>query len=203
MPTIGIMGGTFDPIHYGHLIIAEESRREFCLDKVLFVPAGIPAHKKGYPITDIEHRYAMTVIATASHTDFICSRMEIERPGPSYAIDTIRAVKAAYSPDTLIYFITGVDAIAEILTWHQHDKLKDLCKFIAATRPGFHLEDLRDQLPPDYLDQIVFLEVPGVHISSTELRERVAMGNPIKYMVPEAVAIYIEKHKLYRTNEKS
>lgn len=199
MAGIGIMGGTFDPIHYGHLIIAEESRREFRLDKVIFVPAGEPPHKKDYTVSSAEHRYALTIIATASHPDFVCSRMEIERPGPSYSIDTIRQIKETYPQGTKVYFITGADAMAEILTWHEHDKLKSICKFIAATRPGYNLAELKDRLPPDYLDQIIFLEVPGVHISSTELRARVAAGNPIKYMVPEAVEIYIEKHGLYRT----
>jgi len=200
MAGIGIMGGTFDPIHYGHLIIAEESRREFGLEKVIFVPAADPPHKKDYPVSDAEHRYAMTVIATASHPDFVCSRMEIDRPGPSYSIDTIRQVKSENPVGTQVYFITGADAIAEILTWHEHDKLKSMCKFIAATRPGYRLEELKCRLPGEYMDQIVFLEVPGVHISSTELRERVAAGHPIKYMVPEAVEIYIEKHGLYRTD---
>lgn len=195
------MGGTFDPIHYGHLIIAEESRREFCLDKVVFVPAGRPPHKKEYTVTDAEHRYALTVLATASHRDFVCSRIEIERQQPSYSIDTIREIKESYAPGTKIYFITGADAIAEILTWHQHEKLKSMCKFIAATRPGYNLRELKDRLPPEYMDQIVLLETPGVHVSSTELRERVAAGNPIKYMVPETVEIYIEKHGLYRTEK--
>lgn len=194
------MGGTFDPIHYGHLIIAEESRREFCLDKVIFVPAGEPPHKKDYQVSSVEHRYALTVLATASHPDFVCSRTEIERPGPSYSIDTIRQIKESHPSGTKIYFITGADAMAEILTWHEHDKLKSICKFIAATRPGYNLAELKDRLPPDYLDQVIFLEVPGVQISSTELRARVAVGNPIKYMVPEAVEIYIEKHGLYRTS---
>jgi len=197
------MGGTFDPVHYGHLIIAEESRRVFQLDRVIFVPAGIPPHKKPYEVTAAEHRYAMTIIATASNPNFTCSRMEVDRPGPSYSIDTIREVRAANPAGTRIYFITGADAIAEILTWHKHRELTSLCKFIAATRPGFDLEELKHRLPQEYLDQIVFLEVPGVHISSTELRQRVAQGHSIKYMVPEQVETYIEKHGLYRPTKAS
>jgi len=195
---IGIMGGTFDPIHYGHLIIADEARQQFGLEKVVFVPAGQPPHKKEYKVSSAEHRYAMTVIATASHPDFICSRIEMDRAGPSYSIDTIREVRNAY-PGYQVYFITGADAIAEILTWHEHARLKSLCKFIAATRPGYDLEELRHRLPADYVDQIVFLEVPGVYISSTELRERIATGRSIKFMVPEAVESYIAKNGLYKS----
>jgi nicotinate-nucleotide adenylyltransferase len=195
------MGGTFDPIHYGHLIIAEESRRVFNLDKVIFVTAGQPPHKKDYQVSPAEHRYALAQIATATHPDFVCSRMEIERIGPSYSIDTIRQVRKDYSQSANIYFITGTDAIAEILTWHEHEQLTKICKLIAAMRPGYNLDKLKDRLPTEYLDQIIFLDVPGVHISSTELRKRIAEGNSIKYMVPEAVEIYIDKHKLYRTNQ--
>jgi nicotinate-nucleotide adenylyltransferase len=195
---IGIMGGTFDPIHYGHLIIGEEPRRRFGLEKVIFVPAGDPPHKKDYDVSAKEHRYAMTVLATASHPDFECSRMEMDRPGPSYSVDTIRQIKRDYGTDMQVYFITGADAILEILTWHEHDKLKSLCKFIAATRPGYDLDELKHRVPKDYLDQTVFLEVPGVHISSTDLRARIAEGEPIKYMVPESIEAYILKSGLYR-----
>jgi len=198
MAAIGIVGGTFDPIHYGHLIIAEEARVTFGLNKVLFVTAGQPPHKKDYQVSDVEHRYALALLATASNRYFECSRMEIERPGPSFSVDTVKAVTETVEQGTSVYFITGADAILEILTWHEPDVLRSMCKFIAATRPGYDLNELKERLPKEYMDQIVFLETPGVHISSTEIRARVRDSRTIKYMVPESVEQYIHKHGLYR-----
>lgn len=198
---IGIMGGTFDPVHYGHLVIAEESRIKFGLDEVVFVTAGLPAHKPGYDTPDKEHRYAMTVIATASNMHFICSRIEMDRPGPSYAYDTVREFMEEY-PGADLYFITGVDAILDILTWYEHSKLKDLCRFIAATRPSYHEQDIAQKLPPEYVERIDILEVPGVDISGTEIRRRVANGESIKYLVPSGVEAYIRKHNLYAGGEQ-
>lgn len=198
MAAIGIMGGTFDPVHYGHLIIAEESRMEFALDKVFFVTAGDPPHKKDYEVSDSAHRRAMTLLAISSNPFFECSDVEMERPGPSYSVDTIEQFRNAMGSDTEFYFITGADAILEILTWHQPHRLRSMCKFIAATRPGYHLVELKKLLPAEFMDQITFLETPGVHISSTDLRQRVRTGKPIKYMVPENVESYIYSHDLYR-----
>jgi nicotinate-nucleotide adenylyltransferase len=198
LAAIGIMGGTFDPIHYGHLIIAEESRIEFGLDKVFFVAAGDPPHKKDYDVSDTAHRRAMTLLAISSNPLFEASDIEMERSGPSYSVDTIEQFSKTMGKGTEFYFITGADAIFEILTWHEPHRLRSMCRFIAATRPGYHLEELKQRLPAEFLDQITFLEIPGVHISSTGLRERVRMGKSIKYMVPEAVENYIYSHNLYR-----
>lgn len=193
---IGIMGGTFDPVHYGHLVIAEESRVRFGLDEVVFVPAGQPAHKPEYGDTGKEHRYAMTVIATASNPYFTCSRVEMDREGPSFAIDTVRFFMKDY-PGAEVYFITGIDAIIEILTWHEHSKLKDLCRFIAATRPGYVQADIENALPGEYVERIDILEAPGVDISGTEIRRRVSVGQSIRYLVPDDVMAYIMKHNMY------
>lgn len=198
MAAIGIIGGAFDPIHYGHLIIAEEARVELGLEKVVFVTAGIPPHKKDYEVSDAEHRHAMTCLATASNPCFECSRMELDRPGPSYTVDTIEVFKKTIGEGTDIFFVSGVDAILEILTWHEPHRLKSMCKLVAATRPGYDLNDLRHRLPQEFMDQVIFMETPGVHISSTDLRERARMGKSIKYMVPEQVEAYISTHGLYR-----
>jgi nicotinate-nucleotide adenylyltransferase len=198
LAAIGIMGGTFDPVHYGHLIIAEESRREFGLDKVFFVTAGDPPHKKDYAVSDAGHRRAMTVLAISSNPFFECSDVEMQRSGPSYSVDTIEQFRNMMVNGTEFYFITGADAILEILTWHEPHRLRSMCKFIAATRPGYRLKELRQRLPAEFMDQITFLETPGVHISSTDLRQRVRVGRSIKYMVPESVESYIYSHNLYR-----
>ena len=193
---LGLMGGTFDPVHYGHLVIAEETRLVFGLDRVDFVTSADPPHKKGYEITPAEHRYAMTLLATASNPFFRVSRREIERAGPSYSIDTIQEYQREF-PDAEIFFITGADAILEILTWHRADEAIRLCTFVAATRPGYDLAKMERVLPASYLPQIRRITVPGVDFSSTDIRERVRRGQPIKYLVPEAVEAYIAKYNLY------
>ena len=195
---IGIMGGTFDPIHYGHLVAAEEARWKFGLDVVIFVPAGQPPHKPPEGITDKEHRYNMVVLATCPNPHFLVSRVEIDRPGPSYAIDTVREFKKQFGQGTEIFFITGADAVLEILTWHEAEKLIELCDFIAATRPGYDLDAMYRKLPEKFLEHIHPLPIPGIAISSTEIRRRVREGLPIKYLVPEPVEQYILKHGLYR-----
>jgi nicotinate-nucleotide adenylyltransferase len=199
---IGVMGGTFDPIHIGHLIIAEESRYRFELERVIFVPAGIPPHKPSEPISGREDRYKMTVLAIEDNPAFEASRVEIDRPGPSYTVDTLTEFKRIYGEETRLFFITGADAILQILTWHRPENLRCMCKFIAATRPGYDLREVERRLPQEFLDQIIFLEVPGVHISSTELRMRAGSGMPIKYLVPAAVESYIINNGLYRVEKR-
>lgn len=194
---LGVMGGTFDPIHWAHLVMAEESKRRFELDKVLFIPAGEPPHKATYPVTSAEHRYAMTLLATAENPAFEVSRIEIERNGPSYSVDTIRQLKIEYGPDTGIYFIAGADEALDILTWHEAESLPELARFIVAPRPGFRLADLQERLPERFRAAMVELSMPPIDISSTELRARVAEGKSITYLVPDAVEAYIRKHKLY------
>lgn len=191
------MGGTFDPIHYGHLVTAEEVRMRFALDEVAFVPCGIPPHRKHYDVTPAEHRYLMVVLATASNPHFTASRVEIERPGPSYAIETIEQFKRERGEESQLYFITGADAILEILTWRDHARLLKLARFVAATRPGFNLEELRGKLTDEQLDDIDFVQVPGIEISSTEIRQRLCAGLPIRYLTPSPTEAYIQKNHLY------
>ncbi|NMB38354.1 MAG: nicotinate-nucleotide adenylyltransferase [Firmicutes bacterium] len=195
---LGIMGGTFDPIHYGHLVTAEAARGEYELDHVLFLPSGISPHKDPKTISDAQHRYLMTVFATLTNPYFEVSRVEIDREGVTYTIDTLRLLKEQYGADTKLYFITGADVIAEIMSWKDSSELIQLSEFIAATRPGFKFQ-------PEYVDQWFFqqnkhlhqLKVPAMAISSTDIRLRVKAGKSIRYLVPESVEYYIRKNKLY------
>lgn len=196
---LGIMGGTFDPIHFGHLVTAEVARDRFQLNKVIFVPSGHPPHKESSRITEAKHRYLMTVLAVASNPYFEVSGLEIERSGPSYAIDTVQEFRQTY-PSDLIYFITGADAILELLTWKNVEQLLKICYFIAATRPGYnldYLDSILQKLPPKAAQRIFFLEVPALAISSTDIRRRLEEGCTIKYLLPENVEHYIIKKKLY------
>jgi nicotinate-nucleotide adenylyltransferase len=196
---LGVMGGTFDPIHYGHLVAAEEARARFGLDAVTFVPCGQPPHKKDYAVTAAEHRYAMTVTATCTNPHFRASRIELEREGPSYTIDTLHQFRAA-QPVAELFFITGADAVRELLTWRDPQQLVASCQLIAVTRPGYDLDGLERDLG-DLARGVHAIEAPGVNISSTQIRERVARGQSIKYLTPEAVETYIAKHGLYRDGD--
>jgi len=196
---LGIMGGTFDPIHYGHLVTAQEALVQFNLDRVVFMPTGQPARKTDRVVSPAEHRYLMTVLATASNPDFHVSRLEIDRPGLTYTVDTLTELRATYGSQTEIFFITGADAVWEIVSWKDAERVADLATFIAATRPGYDLAAAKS----DHEDaatgvRIETVEVPALAISSTDLRRRVAERRPIRYLTPETVAAYIEKHALYR-----
>lgn len=197
---LGIMGGTFDPIHYGHLVAAEGARYSFNLEKVFFIPAGNPPHKPDHIVSGSPVRYKMTCLAVASNPYFCSSPMEIERPGPSYTIDTVRTMMRLH-PDKRIYFITGADAILEIFTWKDSRVLLSMCNFVAATRPGYCLTALNeklDSLPNELKQNISFMEAPALAISSTDIRRRVREGKPIKYLLPESVEDYILENNLYR-----
>ena len=184
------MGGTFDPIHHGHLVAASEVQMSLELDEVLFVPTGHPVDKPD--VTSSEHRYLMTVIATASNPRFQVSRVDIDRPGPTFTIDTLRDMAERY-PGADLFFITGADAIAQVLTWRNADELWELAQFVAVTRPG---HDLRvSDVPQGVVD---VMEVPALAISSTECRRRVREGRAPWYLVPDGVVQYIAKHQLYR-----
>jgi nicotinate-nucleotide adenylyltransferase len=198
MERLGIMGGTFDPIHYGHLLMAEEARQTFALDEVIFVPNGKPAHKKIYSVSAAEDRYAMTLLATGANPYFSCDRVEIERPGVSYTIETIRYFRERFPGLDALYFITGADAILEILTWHAYEELTQECRFIAVTRPGFVLDHLAEIADAQFLARVSFLPIPGLDISSTDLRRRVREGRGIRYMTPDTVQNYIARRGLYR-----
>jgi nicotinate-nucleotide adenylyltransferase len=196
---LGIMGGTFDPIHFGHLVTAEEALVQFNLDKVVFMPTGQPAFKASERVTSGEHRYLMTVIATAANPDFEVSRMEIDRPGLTYTVDTLLALREEHGPQTELFFITGADAVWEILSWKDAEKVAGLCTFIGATRPGYDLAAAAEQhtrLASDF--RIEYIEVPALAISSTDIRRRVAERQPIRYLLPEAVSSYVAKYSLYR-----
>jgi len=194
---LGMMGGTFDPIHCGHLAAAEEARARFQLDRVVFVPSGQPPHKKEYPVTAAECRYDMVRLAVGSHPDFEVSRVEVDRPGPSYAVDTVRTLRAQLDPETRLYFITGADAILEMLTWRSPEELAKSCDFIAVTRPGYDLGRLEQALGVLPGARVHLLNAPGVDISSTDIRQRVRRGDSLRYLVPTPVVRYIAAHGLY------
>ena len=190
------MGGTFDPIHHGHLVAASEVQAWFDLDEVVFVPTGEPWQKSDRTVSPAEHRYLMTVIATASNPRFTVSRVDIDRGGPTYTIDTLRDLAEAM-PDADLYFITGADALAEIFTWRDAHELFELARFVGCTRPGYEMDPgTLDGIPND---RVTILEIPALAISSTECRERRAKGEPVWYLVPDGVVQYIVKHDLYPT----
>lgn len=202
---LGIMGGTFDPVHYGHLVTAETARAQFNFDKVIFVPSGYPPHKIGQKITEARHRYLMTVLAVTTNIFFEVSRIEIDRQGCSYAIDTVSQIKEKYGQEWEIYFITGADAVLEILTWKNIKTLIEMCTFVAATRPGFDLSVLDnklEQISSLAKDKFLTFEVPALSISSTDIRQRVASGKPIKYLLPESVERYIFTNNLYKEGKE-
>jgi len=194
---LGILGGTFDPIHYAHLFLAEDARVRYDLDEVLFIPNGQPAHKLPRAVADAEHRCRMVELATEPNMAFRASRIEVEREGPSYSVDTLRAFRRDY-PSAELFFITGVDAVAEIGTWREAKEVARLTTFLAAPREGAPFESLADALDPDLGARVLPLSTPRVDISSTLLRERVRSGLPIRYLTPDPVVAYIEAHGLYR-----
>jgi len=190
---IGIMGGVFDPIHVGHLFTAEEARINYCLDKVIFVPCLNPTHKRNGQVTDVNHRLKMSYLATDNNPYFEVSKIEINRSGPSYTIDTIREFRNIYGWDAGIFFITGADAFLEIETWYKKEELLKMCQFVAATRPGYDLKKLHQ----NFKEVLKIMEIPLLAISSTDIRNRIRNGLSIKYIVLEEVREYIYEHKLY------
>ncbi|MEN9713647.1 MAG: hypothetical protein RLZZ164_311 [Actinomycetota bacterium] len=192
---LGVMGGTFDPIHHGHLVAASEVAARFQLDEVIFVPTGRPWQKA--QVTDTEDRYLMTVIATASNPRFKVSRVDIDRDGPTYTVDTLSDIQALY-PDAELFFISGADAISQILSWKDVDQLWDKAHFVAVTRPGHDLR-LPSTAPAGAID---ILEIPALSISSTDIRHRSQKHEPVWYLVPDGVVQYINKHKLYAGHDE-
>ena len=196
---LGIMGGTFDPIHFGHLVTAQEALVQFNLDRVLFMPTGHPALKFDERVTPAEDRYLMTVVATASNPDFDVSRLEVDRPGLTFTVDTLLALRDEYGPSAELFFITGADAVWDIVGWKDAEKVAGLATFIAATRPGYDLQAARaahEEAATTF--RIEYIEVPALAISSTDLRARVAQRRSIRYLAPESVVAYVEKRGLYR-----
>ena len=196
---IGIMGGTFDPIHMGHLVMAEAVRMDYDLAKVIFIPTGTSPHKQGMSVTPALDRYIMTMMATYSNPYFFVSPIERDRPGPSFTIDTVRALVSEYGPGTEFYFLTGTDAVLELHTWNNIDDLLELCHFVAASRPGKtrSIAEEITRLGPRAKGRIHRLTTPELEISSTDIRERVRLGKSIRYFVPENVENYIHKEGLY------
>jgi nicotinate-nucleotide adenylyltransferase len=189
---IGVMGGTFDPIHHGHLVAASEVATLFHLDEVIFVPTGTPWQKSARQVSPAEHRYLMTVIATASNPRFWVSRVDIDRTGPTYTIDTINDIRSQ-RPEAELFFITGADALEQILSWKDAEQALKLAHFVGVTRPGYELTDAH--LPTD---AVTLVDVPAMAISSSDCRTRVANRQPVWYLVPDGVVQYINKHRLYR-----
>lgn len=198
---VGIMGGTFNPIHIGHLVTAEEAVNQFDLDEVIFMPTSQPPHKENAQLLPDEERYLMTVIATASNPKFTVSKLEIEREGHSYTIDTIKTLHSLFGKNTLIYFITGADAVLEILSWKEPELLSAYCSFIAATRPGYNLKKFHETLKSEVqnnLPKIHLMEIPALAISSTDIRARIRTNMPITYLTPQPVVSYIYKNGFYK-----
>lgn len=200
---IGIMGGTFDPIHYGHLMLAEQIRTEYHLDQVVFIPVGNPPHKDTEKIGNKRHRYEMVCAATASNARFSVSDIEVAQEGVTYTIDTIKALKAQYAPEDIFFFITGADVLLEIETWKAYETLLKQVRFIGATRPGTDAAALCEKvasLNEAYDAGIELFHLPALAISSTDIRNRVFEGRSIKYLLPENVEMYIEDAGLYRAH---
>lgn len=196
---LGIMGGTFDPIHYGHLVTAEQAREALNLDLVLFMPAGSPAFKQDRTVTSPEDRYAMTVLATAANPAFYASRFEIDRPGVTYTVDTLKALRAHYPANVRLYFITGADAILDIVSWHDAASIASLATLIAATRPGYDIEQAQARIARSGIHfDVRYIQIPALAISSTNIRDRVRLGKSARYLTSESVIGYMQKNGLYR-----
>lgn len=195
------MGGTFDPIHFGHLFVAEEVRTRLNLDKIIFMPTGLPPHKNNSNITQSIHRYAMALIATGSNPYFEVSTIELDKKEISYTIDTVKELKKLKTEVKEFYFITGADALLQLSTWKNIGQLINECKFIAATRPGFEYKDMEEEierLEKEYNTKIYEMSTTSLQISSTEIRDRVKKDCSIRYLLPEAVRNYIYKYGLYK-----
>jgi nicotinate-nucleotide adenylyltransferase len=193
---LGVMGGTFDPIHHGHLLTAEEALQQFELDQVVFVPTGLPWMKEHEDVSPGQDRYLMTVIATASNPRFTVSRVDVDRGGPTYTIDTLHALQVE-APDSELFFITGADAMLEIFHWKDPEEILELAHFIAATRPGYDLAAFEAEAS-SHDPRVSVMNIPALAISSTDIRNRVREQRPIHYLVPEGVKSYVEKAGLYR-----
>ncbi len=195
---LGVMGGTFDPIHNGHLVAAEQVAGDLDLDVVLFMPAGSPAFKQDRPVSAAEDRFAMTLLATADNPVFEASRLEVERPGVTYTADTLEELRAAYPDNVELFCGTGADAIIDIVHWHDAARIASLATLVGVTRPGYDLERARRAIEASGLGfQVFYLEVPALAISSSYLRRRRAAGQSLRYLTPDSVVGYIEKRGLY------
>jgi len=195
---LGVFGGTFDPIHHGHLVAAEEVRGRLNLDKVLFVPAGLPPHKLDLDISPTRHRIAMLKLAIDSNPGFALSRVDVDRHGPCYTVDTLALLHAEYGPDAELFFIMGMDSLADLLIWRSPERIIRLARIVVVGRPGFQADvDELDKVLPGAAQRITIVDTPLIEVSSSDIRMRVREGLPIRYQVPEAVEAYIREHGLY------
>ena len=203
---VGVLGGTFDPIHIGHLVAAEEVRAQLGLDRVVFVPAGLPPHKLTDDVSSVDHRLAMVKLAIVSNPYLTVSRVDIDRFGPCYTVDTIELLRDEWGQaagDVELYFILGSDSLADIVTWHKPERLIRLCRLAVMERPGYRVDvEELERLLPGITSRVHFINSPQLDISSTDIQKRVRQGLPIKYQVPEAVADYIYQHELYTRREE-
>ena len=193
----GIMGGTFDPIHYGHLLAAEEARINLGIDRLIFVPTGDPPHKHERRITPAEDRYAMTLLATAGVLEYSVSRIEIDRKEETHTVDTLRPFPDTGIKPEDLYFITGLDAMLSITSWYDYEKIPELCTLVTARRPGYPVSGI-ESLPEFIRSKLKYIEIPQFSVSSTEIRGRVKYGKGIRFLVPHLVEIYIESNNLYK-----
>lgn len=200
---LGVMGGTFDPIHYGHLLLAEVAREECRLDQVVFIPTACPPHKVKGTITSFWHRYLMVSLAVNSNPCFRASRLEFERGGVSYTVDTIAQLRQELGDEAEIFFIIGIDAFLDIFSWKSPEKLLGMCRFLVAARPGYDFSGMKQMLGERYRDRAEILEMPMLDISSTDIRERVRKGLSIKYLLPEAVEDYIRHNRIYLSGSQA
>lgn len=196
---VGLLGGSFDPIHVGHLHVARQACARLGLDRVVFAPAGQPPHKRDQALTDAEHRFEMVRLALAGEPCFTISRIDLDRPGPCYSVDTVRLLQEDWGPEARIFFLIGADSLVDLPTWHRPRLLLELCQVVAVGRPGYNVDLARLHRRFAGAPPVVFLEhMPEVDVSSTEIRRRVAEGRAIEGLVPPAVAAYIVAHGLYR-----
>lgn len=196
---IGLLGGTFDPIHIGHLILAQEAREQLDLSFIYFVPAGDPPHKRDRLLTPVEHRVKMVELAVRGNPLFKVSRVDADRPGPHYTIDMVNLIKQELSPDAEVYFLMGFDSLVELPTWHEPAKLVAACHLVALTRPDIPLDlDKLEAALPGIRDRVTLLDMPELEIASHQLQERVRCGRSIRYLVPEPVRKYIAERQLYQ-----
>lgn len=196
---LGLLGGTFDPIHHGHLVAAEEVCHQLALDRLLFIPAGTPPHKPNRPISPAHHRLRMLELAIAVKTYFAISHVDVDRPGPSYTADTLEQLRARYGADAAYFFVAGADSLADITSWHRPQRLLELCELAVVARPGVEIDlPHLERQQPGLMAHVHWVQMPHLEISSSDLRARVRAGRSISYLVPPAVEAYIMQHGLYR-----
>jgi nicotinate-nucleotide adenylyltransferase len=196
---LGVLGGTFDPIHHAHLVAAEEAQYQLDLDQVLLVPAGTPPHKPQQPMSPSHHRFRMVELAIGDNPHLAVSRVDIDRDGPCYTVDTLAILKEQWASVSDLFFIEGADSLADILTWHQPERLIELCELAVVARPGVEVDLGRlDRQLPGLAERVHWVQMPRLEISSSDLRARVREGRPISYLVPPAVQAYILEHRLYQ-----